>query len=179
VTAIALIGLPGCGKSAVGRRLGQRLQMPFLDSDALIEQRIGCTIREYFEREGEARFRDLEAQIIAELGQAATGVVATGGGSVLRLANRDKLRQHFHVVYLQSEPEDLYRRLRHDVKRPLLQVADPLGRLRELHAARDPLYRETAHQIVAAGAPSVGALVQAVVAQLELAGIAAVPRPAG
>jgi len=180
VTAVALVGLPGSGKSAVGRRLGQRLDVPFVDSDQMIEQRIGCTIREFFEREGEARFRDLEEQVITELGQAAAGVVATGGGSVLRPSNRQRLHQHFHVIYLQSAPEDLYRRLRHDVKRPLLQVADPLGRLRELHAARDPLYRETAHMTMETGKPSVGALVQAIVVELERAGIAvASPRPAG
>ncbi|MDI3383216.1 shikimate kinase [Xenophilus aerolatus] len=175
MTALALVGLPGSGKSAVGRRLAQRLDVPFVDSDLVIEQRIGCSIREFFEREGEARFRDLEAQVIAELGRGAAGVVATGGGAVLRPANRDSLRAHFHVIYLQSAPEDLYRRLRHDVKRPLLQVADPLGRLRELHAARDPLYRETAHRIVETGKPSVGALVQAIVAALEGSGLSVVP----
>ena len=128
--AVALVGLPGAGKSAVGRRLGQRLQLPFIDSDNVIEQRIGCSIRDYFEREGEASFRDIEQQVIADLAETATGVVATGGGSVLREANRNRLRASFHVIYLRSSPEDLFRRLRHDVKRPLLQVADPLGRLR-------------------------------------------------
>lgn len=170
MTAVALVGLPGAGKSAVGRRLGQRLQLPFIDSDQVIEQRIGCSIRAYFEREGEAAFRDLEAQVIAELAAAADGVIATGGGSVLRPANRAQLRAHFHVIYLRSSPEDLYRRLRHDVKRPLLQVDDPLGRLRELHAARDPLYRETAHDVIDTGRPSIATLVNMIVMQLELAG---------
>ena len=169
--AVALVGLPGAGKSAVGRRLGQRLQLPFIDSDNVIEQRIGCSIRDYFEREGEASFRDIEQQVITDLAQTATGVVATGGGSVLREANRTQLRSSFHVIYLRSSPEDLFRRLRHDVKRPLLQVADPLGRLRELHGARDPLYRETAHDVVETGRPSVAMLVNIIVMQLELAGI--------
>jgi shikimate kinase len=97
--------------------------------------------------------------------------VATGGGAVLRPANRDSLRAHFHVIYLQSAPEDLYRRLRHDVKRPLLQVADPLGRLHELYSARDPLYREAAHDVVETGRPSVAMLVNIIVMQLELAGV--------
>ncbi|WP_213953128.1 shikimate kinase [Variovorax sp. dw_954] len=169
--AVALVGLPGAGKSAVGRRLGQRLQLPFIDSDNVIEQRIGCSIRDYFEREGEASFRDIEQQVIADLARTASGVVATGGGSVLREANRAMLRGSFHVIYLRSSPEDLFRRLRHDVKRPLLQVADPLGRLRELHGARDPLYRQTAHDIVETGRPSVAMLVNIIVMQLELAGI--------
>jgi shikimate kinase len=173
--AVALVGLPGAGKSAVGRRLGQRLQLPFIDSDQVVEQRIGCSIREFFEREGETRFRDMEQGVIADLATNADGVVATGGGSVLREANRTLLRDHFHVIYLRSTPEDLFRRLRHDVKRPLLQVADPLGRLRELHAVRDPLYRQTAHDVVETGRPSVAMLVNMIVMQLELAGIVVPP----
>jgi shikimate kinase len=170
--AVALVGLPGAGKSAVGRRLAQRLQLPFVDSDHVIEERIGCSIRDYFEREGEVSFRDLEESVIAELAAAPYGVVATGGGSVLREINRTRLRAQFHVIYLRSSPEDLFRRLRHDVKRPLLQVADPLGRLRELYDARDPLYRETAHDVVETGRPTVAMLVNIIVMQLELAGIA-------
>ncbi len=129
----------------MGRRLGQRLQLPFIDSDQVIEQRIGCSIRDYFEREGEESFRDVEEAVIADLAATAHGVVATGGGAVLREANRHQLRAHFHVIYLRSSPEDLFRRLRHDVKRPLLQVADPLGRLRELlRRARSALPRDGA-----------------------------------
>lgn len=169
--AVALVGLPGAGKSAVGRRLGQRLNLPFIDTDHVIEQRIGCSIRDFFEREGELAFRDLEQKVIAELGVDAHGVLATGGGAVLREANRAELRSHFHVIYLRSSPEDLFRRLRHDVKRPLLQVADPLGRLRELHDARDPFYRDTAHDVIDTGRPSIAILVSMIVMQLELAGI--------
>ena len=171
--AVALVGLPGAGKSAIGRRLAQRLQLPFVDSDHVIEERIGCSIRDYFDREGETAFRDLEQTVIADLASQAHGVLATGGGAVLREANRRQLRDHFHVIYLRSSPEDLFRRLRHDVKRPLLQVADPLGRLRELHDARDPLYRETAHDVVDTGRPSIAMLVNIIVMQLELAGIVA------
>ncbi|MGO4393115.1 shikimate kinase [Variovorax sp. M-6] len=169
--AVALVGLPGAGKSAIGRRLAQRLHLPFIDTDHVIEDRLGCSIRDYFEREGEARFRDLEQSVIAELAAAPLGVVATGGGCVLREANRQTLRASFHVLYLRSAPEDVFRRLRHDVKRPLLQVADPLGRLRELYDARDPLYRETAHEIVETGRPSIAMLVNIIVMQLELAGV--------
>ena len=175
--AVALVGLPGAGKSAVGRRLGQRLQLPFIDTDHVVEQRVGCSIRDYFEREGEIAFRDLEQAVIADLAVRPHGVLATGGGAVLREANRRQLRDHFHVIYLRSSPEDLFRRLRHDVKRPLLQVADPLGRLRELHDARDPLYRETAHEVVDTGRPSITMLVNIIVMQLELAGIVAAGTP--
>jgi shikimate kinase len=170
---IALIGLPGSGKSTVGRQLARRLQLPFFDTDHVIEQQLGCSIREYFEREGEARFRDVEETVLDQLTLAGKGVLSTGGGAVLRLRNRQHLHERGHVVYLNSSPEDLFRRLRHDVSRPLLQVADPLGRLRDLHAVRDPLYRETAHFIIDTGRPSVATLVNMIAMQLELAGVMA------
>ena len=172
---ISLIGLPGSGKSTVGRQLARRLQLPFLDSDHVIEERIGCAIRDYFEREGEASFRDVEESVIDELTLQASGVLSTGGGAVLRPVNRLHLHERGHVVYLRSSPEELFRRLRHDTSRPLLQVADPLGRLRDLYAQRDPLYRETAHFVIETGRPSVATLVNMIAMQLELAGI--VPAP--
>ena len=168
---ISLIGLPGSGKSTVGRQIARRLQLPFFDSDHVIEQQIGCSIRVYFEREGEEAFRDVEASVIDELTLKGSGVLSTGGGAVLRTANRQNLHARGQVIYLNSSPEELFRRLRHDKSRPLLQVADPLGRLRELHKTRDPLYRETAHFIIDTGRPSVATLVNMIVMQLELAGV--------
>lgn len=168
--------MPGSGKSTVGRQLSRRLQLPFFDSDHLIEQRLGCSIREYFAREGEAAFRDLEEQVLAELARGGDAVVATGGGAVLREANRNALRAGGKVIYLRSSPEELHRRLRHDTQRPLLQVADPMARLRTLYAERDPLYRETAHFQIETGRPSVPTLVNMIVMQLELAGLLP-PRP--
>jgi shikimate kinase len=168
---IALVGLPGGGKSTVGRQLARRLRLDFVDSDAVIEQRLGCSIRSYFERMGEAAFRDVEEAVIAELVQRPGCVLATGGGAVLRPANRQALHGQATVVYLRSSPEELFRRLRHDTQRPLLQVADPLAKLKELYRQRDPLYRETAHFVVETGRPSVTSLVNMVVMQLELAGV--------
>lgn len=168
---ISLIGLPGSGKTTVGRQLARRLQLPFIDSDHAIEQRIGCSIREFFEREGEAQFRDIEADVIDTLTQVSGRVLSTGGGAVLRSANRQHLRDRGRVIYLKSSPEELFRRLRHDANRPLLQVADPMGRLRDLYAERDPLYRETAHFVMETGRPSVATLVNMIVMQLELAGV--------
>lgn len=168
--------MPGSGKSTVGRQLARRLGLPFHDSDHLIEQRLGCSIREYFAREGEAAFRDVEEQVLRELAQGPAAVVATGGGAVLRQANREALRAGGQVIYLRSSPEELYRRVRHDTQRPLLQVADPMARLRAMHAERDPLYREAAHFLIETGRPSVATLVNMIVMQLELAG-ALPPRP--
>ena len=167
---ISLIGLPGAGKSTVGRQLARRLQIPFFDSDHVIEQRLGCSIREYFEREGEDRFRDLEASVIDELTQNPAAILSTGGGVVLRPENRHNLHSRTQVIYLNSSPDELFRRLRHDRSRPLLQVADPLQRLRDLHAQRDPLYRETAKFQIDTGRPSVATLVNTIVMQLEMAG---------
>ncbi len=163
--------MPGSGKSTVGRQLGRRLGLPFFDSDHLIEQRIGCTIREFFAREGEAAFRDVEEQVIGELAGGPSAVIATGGGAVLREANRQRLRDGGRVIYLRSTPEELFRRLRHDRQRPLLQVDDPLARLRSMYAERDPLYREAAHFHIETGRPSVPTLVNMIVMQLELAGV--------
>ncbi|MBX3586215.1 MAG: shikimate kinase [Ramlibacter sp.] len=164
------MGLPGSGKTTVGRQLSRRLALSFHDSDHLIEERIGCSIRSYFDQHGEDAFRDIEEAVIAEMMTQAGAVLSTGGGAVLRAPNRAAMRQG-HVVYLRASPEELHRRLRHDVNRPLLQVADPLGRMRELYSARDPLYCETAHFRIDTGRTSLQTLVNKVVMQLELAGV--------
>ena len=155
----------------MGRQLARRLKLPFEDSDHAIEERLGCSIREYFEREGEERFRDVEESVIDELTRNHQGVLSTGGGSVLRGANRRNLKERGQVVYLKSSPDQLFRRLRHDLNRPLLQVADPLSRLRDLFSVRDPLYQETAHFQIETGRPSVSTLVNMIVMQLELSGV--------
>ena len=167
---ITLVGLPGSGKTTVGRQLARRLGLEYFDSDHVIEQRLGCSIRTYFEHEGEDRFREVESAVLDELTQKSGAVISTGGGSVLSELNRQRLHQRCQVIYLNSHPDDLFRRLRHDVNRPLLQVADPLTRLRDLHAVRDPLYRATAHFIIETGRPSVATLVNMIVMQLELSG---------
>lgn len=168
---IVLVGLPGSGKTTVGRHLARRLSLSFRDTDHLIEERIGCSIREFFEREGEQRFRDIEEQVIAAQETSGPCVLATGGGAVLREANRQALRRSGHVVYLRAAPDELWRRLRHDSQRPLLQVADAQARLRELHCARDPLYRATADSVVETGRPSARSLANIVMTQLQLAGV--------
>lgn len=178
--SVFLVGLPGSGKSTVGRQLARRLGLPFVDSDHVIEQRIGSSIRAFFDREGEAAFRDLEAQVIGEVTAGPLAVIATGGGAVLRPENRVHLHERGRVVYLRSTPEDLFRRLRHDRHRPLLQVADPLARLKDLYAQRHPLYAETAHFAIDTGRPSVATLVNMILMQLELAGlVSSAPPPDG
>lgn len=167
------MGLPGGGKSTVGRQLARRLGARFLDADVVLEERIGMPIRAYFEQHGEVAFRDLEEQVIDELTRegGAPLVLATGGGSVLRPANRACLHERTTVIYLRSTPEELYRRLRHDTQRPLLQVADPLAKLRELYEQRHPLYDEVAHYRVDTGRPSVSTLVNMIMMQMDMAGL--------
>ena len=171
--------MPGCGKSTVGRHLARQLSLRYVDSDAEIEQRIGMPIRDYFAAHGEMSFRDVEQDLIDELTAIPDAVLATGGGAVLRPSNRDALHSRSHVFYLRNTPEELYRRLRHDHHRPLLQVADPLARLRELYRERDPLYRRTAHFVIEAARPSVSSLINMVLMQLELAGLVDSPPGGG
>lgn len=166
--------MPGCGKSTAGRHLARNLGWRFVDSDAEIEQQIGCSIRAYFDRHGEERFRDLEQQAVERLSQPAPVVLATGGGAVLRPANRAAMKRPGNqVVYLRATPEDLARRLRHDTHRPLLQVGDPLRKLRDLFRVRDPLYREVAGFVIDTGRTSVPTLVNLLSMQLEMASLAA------
>lgn len=169
---ISLVGMPGCGKSTVGRQLARLLRMDFIDLDAEIERKLGEAIRPFFEREGEAAFRALEHETLADLLiEPRDLVLATGGGAVLREDNRALLQRHSTVLYLRSSPEELFRRLRHDTQRPLLQVNNPLAKLRELFHQRDPLYRRTAHFLIETGRPSVNSLVNMILMQLELAGL--------
>ena len=158
-------------RSTVGRHLARQLGLRFVDSDTEIERRIGMPIKDYFAQHGEESFRDREQEVIDELTVQPDILLATGGGAVLRPSNRDALHSRTHVFYLRSTPEELHRRLRHDTHRPLLQVEDPLRRLRDLYRDRDPLYRRTAHFVVEAARPSVPALICIILMQLELAGL--------
>jgi shikimate kinase len=173
---ISLVGMPGGGKSTVGRLLARQLDIAYVDTDAEIEKDLGGeSIKDYFAREGEASFRDLESRTIGRLLETANAgqelILATGGGAVLREINRDLLKTHSTVVYLRSSPEELFRRLRHDTQRPLLQVANPLAKLRELYGQRDPLYRRCAHFVLESSRPSVHGLANMILMQLELAGL--------
>jgi len=164
---IFLVGLMGAGKTTVGRMLARRLKLRFVDSDQEIERRCGVKLPVIFEIEGEAGFRAREEQAIAELTALEGIVLATGGGAVLAGDSRRRLASRGTVVYLNASPEDLFERVRHDRNRPLLATADPLARLRELHAQRDALYRSVADLVVDTGAQSVQVLVQDLVPRLE------------
>ena len=144
----------GAGKTTIGRLLARHFGRPFIDSDHEIEARTGVKIPVIFEIEGEAGFRQREARVIADLTARENIVLATGGGAVLDPANRLALKSTGYVVYLRAQPAELFQRTQQDRNRPLLRTADPEGRLRELYAQRDPLYRETAHLIIDTGRQS-------------------------
>ena len=143
-----LVGLPGAGKSTLGRQIARRLHKRFVDADTELEQRLGVSIPTIFEIEGEAGFRDREEATLAELTVMTEVVLSTGGGAVLRPANRARLRENGTVVYLHADPASLWDRVRHSRNRPLLQTSDPMSRLRELYAERDALYREVADHVI-------------------------------
>jgi shikimate kinase len=143
-----LVGLPGAGKSTLGRQLARRLNKHFVDADTELENRLGVSIPTIFEIEGEAGFRDREEVTLAELTQLVDVVLSTGGGAVLRPANRARLKENGTVVYLHADPHVLWERVRHSRNRPLLQTGDPRIRLATLYGERDALYREVADHVI-------------------------------
>ena len=163
---IYLVGMPGAGKTTVGRHLARRMQRSFIDADHEIETRTGVRIPLIFDSEGEQGFRDRETRVIAELATESNLIVATGGGAVLRPENRAALKQGGTVVYLFVAPRLLFERTRLDPNRPLLQVADPMQKIEELFAERDPLYREVADIVVNSTGGSINHLVKQVEREL-------------
>ncbi|WP_028614573.1 shikimate kinase AroK [Halopseudomonas pelagia] len=141
---VFLIGPMGAGKSTIGRLLAKELKYPFKDSDREIEARTGADIPWIFDVEGEEGFREREEAMIAELVQEHGIILATGGGVVMREANRRALSAHGLVVYLRTSVDQQLQRTSKDRQRPLLLNADPEKVLRDLMARRDPLYSEIA-----------------------------------
>ncbi|WP_277074950.1 shikimate kinase [Simonsiella muelleri] len=148
---IYLIGLMGAGKTTLGRQLAEHFQQTFHDSDQTICDKTGVSIPTIFELEGEQSFRERESCAINELTQLSNVVLATGGGTVLREQNRIWLRERGVVVYLHVLPEILVERTRYDFNRPLLQVDNPLKKMQQLYATRDPIYRQTSHIVLDVG----------------------------
>lgn len=156
--AVCLVGLRGAGKSTVGAALARAMRRPFVDLDRAVEGRAGRTVRELFALEGEAAFRALESEALAEaLRLLPRAVLATGGGVVLDPENRRLLRERATVVYLRAEPALLAARVSADPAtadgRPALVEGGPLAEAERLLLVRDPLYREVAHLVVDAARP--------------------------
>lgn len=146
---IVLIGLPGSGKTSAGQHVARLFSWPFIDSDAEIEVAVGMSIKDYFSKAGERAFRDKETVVLKELtARQGPYILSTGGGAVLREKNRKLLRAAGFVIYLYATPDMLYRRLKWDTQRPLLQVVNPKAKIQSLFDERDALYRATAHYVV-------------------------------
>jgi shikimate kinase len=165
---IVLIGPMGAGKSTIGRALAKKLGCAFFDSDHEVEARAGADISWIFDVEGEQGFRDREEAMLAELLDSdAECVIATGGGIVIREANRERLKSTQPVIYLSATLEQLVKRTAKDKKRPLLQVDDPKAKIKALVEERDPLYREVASEIVATGGKNPRSVVQKIIKSLH------------
>jgi cytidylate kinase len=142
-TNVILIGMMGSGKTTVGHMLAARTGMEFIDLDELVERRAGMSIAEIFQQQGEAGFRQLESEVLAEVATTGHAVIATGGGIVLSAENRRRLRELGLVVWLDAPPEVLVERIGDDPSRPLLSRTQPLKKLTQLLHERRDLYAET------------------------------------
>ncbi len=139
---VALVGLMGAGKTSIGRRLAQRLQAPFVDSDAEIEAAANATIAEIFERDGEAAFRAGERRVIARLLNDGIQILATGGGAFIDPETRARMRERAVVIWLRADIDTLLKRVARKKTRPLLNNGDPRVILEKLMEARHPIYAE-------------------------------------
>jgi shikimate kinase len=155
--SIVLVGLMGCGKTAIGRRLGAALELPFIDADDEIEQAAGKTISEIFTDHGEAYFREGERKVIARLLRQGPQVLATGGGAFMNPETRSNIAQCGISVWLKADLPVLMKRVLRREHRPLLKTSDPEGTMRELMQQRYPVYaqadvliesRDVAHDVI-------------------------------
>ena len=165
---LALIGFMGTGKSSVGRMVAMQLQYDLVDTDELIEHRVGKTISRIFAEDGEAAFREIERSLVAEMNGWRKKVISTGGGLAASDANLAGLKQHALVVCLWATPEAIYERVKNQAHRPLLQAPDPLAKIRELLEQRTPFYRQ-ADVLVHTGTRSVREVAQQVLHQFHMA----------
>lgn len=139
---IVLTGFMGTGKTEVGRILSRKLGYSLVDADAEIEKEQGMTITAIFKQYGEPKFRDIESNVIKRLSEMKNAIISTGGGAVLRQENMDNLRKNGVIVCLTASPETILKRTSNNNDRPLLQVENPLQKIRELLEFRRPYYEK-------------------------------------
>lgn len=139
---IVLTGFMGAGKTSVGRRLKELTGMEMVDTDERIEEDAGMVISEIFEKFGEVHFRELEMKAVSWASKLKNHIIVTGGGAVLKKENVKNLRKNGKIVYLYAPPEVLYERIKGETHRPLLQVDDPLGKIKELLELREEFYAD-------------------------------------
>lgn len=164
---VFLIGMPGSGKSTIGKGLAKALGRQFVDLDHEIEARCGVAIPVIFEIEGEQGFRKRESQVLQEVAQQHDLVLATGGGAILDPQNQDILSLQGVVIYLKASVEELFRRTSRDRNRPLLATNDPKARLQALFEQRSPIYESLADIVIETGTAGVPTVVQQIVTRLK------------
>ena len=150
---LVLVGLPGVGKSTVGRRLASRLTIPFVDADAEIEAAAGMSIADIFASHGEAAFREGEARVIARLLEDGPKVLATGGGAYMSAATREAIAARGVAIWLDAPTEVLFARVSKRHHRPLFNGVDPKRKLEELRSQRDPIFAEADVRVVSSFGP--------------------------
>ena len=150
---IVLVGFMGTGKTSVGRRLASQLRMRYVDTDDIIERDSGRRISDIFSEDGEPAFRDLESDAVCKASKLYNHVISTGGGAVLRETNMKVLKQSGIIFCLTATPEEIYRRVRHQSHRPLLQTPDALAKIQSMLAERKPYYAEADYMVRTTGRP--------------------------
>ncbi len=140
MTNVYLIGMMGSGKSVTGKRLAAKLGCHFVDLDEQVQIKVGKSVKEIFENEGEAFFRDQESVALKEASDISPRVIATGGGTVLRLHNVEKMKATGKVIFLETSPDVLWERVKIKKDRPLLFGDSPKEKLLSIYATRQPFY---------------------------------------
>lgn len=168
--SVVLVGMMGCGKTAIGRALSARLHVPFLDSDAEIERAAQATIPEIFARDGEPFFRQREAEVIDRLLSGEPAILSTGGGAYLARRNRDSITAKGVAVWLDAPLPLLWERVRHKDTRPLLRTPDPYATLKDLFHQRTPIYQQAALRVAVQAGASIETTTDTVIETLVAAG---------
>lgn len=163
---IIIIGMPGSGKTTVGRHLSKLTGKKWIDTDKLLQDRLGCRIQTFFETHGEAAFREAEQSVLLYLLTLSNCVISTGGGIVCQPVNHSLLRSIGKVVFIDVPLDSLWSRLQGDSKRPLLQTADPLGTLTHLYQSRYAMYQHCAHTVIPITQPSSNKVAQTILNHL-------------
>lgn len=148
---IVLVGFMGTGKSVVGKRLAKELKMRFVNTDDIIEEREKRPIAEIFAKSGEPYFRNIEKEVVSEVSALDNAVIAAGGGAVLNEENIANLKKRGIVICLNASPEAVYERTKKYKTRPLLNVPDPVAKIKELMTSRAPFYAKADYQIDTSG----------------------------